>query len=69
MSELITKANIARPDDFYAELIGLHEGRSKEDSDALNARLILLLANHIGDMGILRQAMKAAAKTVQAGND
>jgi hypothetical protein len=69
MSELITKANIARPDDFYAELIGLHEGRSKEDSDALNARLILLLANHIGNMGILRQAMKAAAKTVQAGND
>ena len=63
MSELITKGNIARSDDFYAELIGLHEGRTKEQSDALNARLILLLANHIGDIEVLRQAMKAAAQT------
>ena len=67
MSELITKANIARPDDFYAELIGLPDGRTKEDSDALNARLILLLANHIGDIDVLRQAMKAAAKSGHDG--
>ena len=62
MSELITATNIASPDDFYAELLGLHEGKSKAESDALNARLILLLANHIGDMAVLRQAMKAAAQ-------
>ena len=60
MSTLITAPNIEKPDDFYAELIGLHEGLSKEQSDALNARLILLLANHIGDRDILREAMKAA---------
>ena len=63
MGELNTRPNIAGADDFYAELIGLHEGRSKEESDALNARLILLLANHIGDMDVLRQAMRAAART------
>ena len=63
MGELNTRPNIAGADDFYAELIGLHEGRTKEESDALNARLILLLANHIGDMDVLRQAMRAAART------
>ena len=62
MSGLKTSANIAGPDDFYEELLALHEGRSKEQSDAVNARLILLLANHIGDREVLRQAMAAAAK-------
>lgn len=61
MSTLDTTANIPRPDDFYAELLALHEGRSKQQSDAINARLILLLANHIGDRDVLRQAMEAAA--------
>lgn len=61
MGKLVTGANIAGPDDFYAELIGLHEGLSKAESDALNARLILVLANHVGDMDVLRQAMRAAA--------
>lgn len=49
MATLITTANIDRPDDFYAELLAAHEGLSTAESDALNARLILLLANHIGD--------------------
>lgn len=62
MSGLKTSANIAGPDDFYEELLALHEGRSKEQSDAVNARLILLLANHIGDRDVLRQAMAAASK-------
>ena len=62
MAELITQPNIDRPDDFYAELIGLHEGLAREESDALNARLILLLANHIGDREVLRQAMRAARR-------
>lgn len=61
MSQLDTTANIPRPDDFYAELLALHDGRSKEQSDAINARLVLLLANHIGDRDVLRQAMEAAA--------
>ncbi len=53
-------ANIPDPDSFYNELIQAHEGLSKEQSDALNARLILTLANHIGDRGILTAALEAA---------
>jgi len=60
MSRLVTTPNIPSPDDFYAELLALHEGRKKEESDAINARLILLLANHIGDRSILREAFEAA---------
>ena len=61
MSDLILTPNIQGVDDFYAELIATHEGLSKEDSDALNARLVLVLANHIGDRAVLSDAMKAAA--------
>lgn len=57
---LITTPNIVDPDGFYEELLRLHQGRSKEESDALNARLILLLANHIGDRRTLREAFEAA---------
>lgn len=60
MSALTTKANINGPDEFYAELIAAHEGLSKPQSDALNARLILLLANHIGDREVLSEALRAA---------
>jgi len=55
---LNTAANIAAPDDFYAA----HEGLSKAESDAFNARLILLLANHIGDRAVLTEALAAAAR-------
>ncbi len=61
MSELNLTPNIAGADDFYAELLSIHEGRSKEESDAINARLILLLANHVGDRAILTDAMQKAA--------
>lgn len=47
-------------DDFYEALIDAHHGLSDEQSEALNARLILLLANHIGDLRVLRQALAAA---------
>lgn len=60
MAGLITRPNIDKPDDFYAELLALHEGRSHEDSEAVNARLILLLANHVGDREVLREALAAA---------
>lgn len=61
--KLNTDPNIAHPDDFYEALIELHRDLSEEESRQLNARLILLLANHIGDMDILGEAMKAAAAT------
>lgn len=60
MAKLITRPNIPSPDDFYAELLALHDGCSKQESDAINARLILLLANHIGDRDVLREAFLAA---------
>ena len=62
MSDQFTLSpNIDGADDFYAELLAVHEGLSKEDSDALNARLILVLANQIGNRAILTQALAAAA--------
>ncbi len=63
MSALNTKPNIAKADDFYAALIALHEGRSKPESDAINARLIFILANQIGDGAVLREALVAAAES------
>ena len=47
-------------DDFYEALIDAHNGLNDEQSEALNARLILLLANHIGDLRVLREALAAA---------
>lgn len=47
-------------DDFYEALIDMHQGLSDEESERVNARLILLLANHIGDIGVLRDAMRLA---------
>jgi len=60
MTDLNTKANLSAPDDFYANLIAAHDGLSEDGSLALNARLILVLANHIGDSGVLRQALDLA---------
>ncbi len=62
MTALNTQPNIARPDDFYAELLAAHEGLSKAESDAFNARLILVLANQIGDHATLLAALEAAKK-------
>jgi hypothetical protein len=58
--KLNTEPNIARPDDFYQDLIDLHRDLSEEQSRQLNARLILLLANHIGDMDVLSEALREA---------
>lgn len=61
MSELNLTPNIDGADDFYAELLATHDGLSNEDSGALNARLVLVLANHIGDRAVLSGALRAAA--------
>lgn len=57
---LVTTPNLDAPDDFYQALIEAHQGLSSADSQALNARLILLLANHIGSLAVLREALAAA---------
>jgi hypothetical protein len=59
-AKLNDKPNIETPDAFYAELIALHRGLSEEQSRLVNAKLILLLANQVGDIGVLRAAMAAA---------
>ena len=60
MSTLITAPNMPNPDDFYEALIDMHRDLDEAQSQAVNARLILLLANHIGDMQVLREAMTHA---------
>ncbi len=62
MAELTLTPNLDRPDDFYAALIATHDGLSDDESAALNARLILILANQIGDTEVLAAALQAAAK-------
>jgi hypothetical protein len=57
---LITTPNLSSPDDFYEALIEAHRDLSDEQSHALNARLVLLLANHVGDLDVLREALQAA---------
>jgi hypothetical protein len=53
-----------RGDDFYESLINTHHGLSDEASRALNARLVVLLANHIGDLAVISQALAAARASV-----
>ncbi|MCU0937896.1 MAG: DUF2783 domain-containing protein [Burkholderiaceae bacterium] len=47
-------------DDFYQLLIDMHRDLSDEESALVNAKLILLLANHVGDIAVLREAMSLA---------
>ncbi len=62
---LITAANLAAPDDFYEALIEAHRGLTEAESHRMNARLVLLLANHVGDMAVLREALAAAQKILE----
>lgn len=74
MTQLNTQANFGIPgttplhaftpgDDFYEMLIQAHLGLNDEQSQLLNARLILLLSNHIGDLQVLKEALDAARKS------
>ena len=58
--KLITDPHLSAPDDFYEALIDAHRELSPAQSHALNARLVLLLANHIGALEVLKQALAAA---------
>ena len=57
---LITDAHLDSPDDFYEALIAAHDGLDEAESHALNARLVLLLANHVGSLDVLHEALAAA---------
>jgi hypothetical protein len=60
--DLITAPHLGAPDDFYEALIDTHRDLSVAQSHALNARLVLLLANHVGDQAVLLQALAAARR-------
>ncbi len=60
MTQLNTAPNFEKADDFYATLLAAHEGLEEAEMHALNARLILILANHIGDQSVLEAAIGAA---------
>ena len=61
--KLVTTQNLPDVDGVYEKLIELHEGRSEDDSMRVNARLILLLINHIGDREVALEAMHLAGAT------
>jgi len=60
MATLNIEPNLAQFDDFYESLIDMHRELDIAQSQMVNAKLILLLANHIGDLNVLREAMAHA---------
>jgi hypothetical protein len=62
--KLKLEPNIAAPDDFYQALIDIHRDLDEEQSRLVNAKLILLLANHVGDMQVLREALHLAREEI-----
>ena len=58
-----TTLNFQDADTFYEHLLDAHAGLSREQSDLLNARLILLLANQVGDTRVLQECLLAARET------
>lgn len=57
-----THLNLPDADGFYEQLLDAHAGLSKEQSDLVNARLILLLANQVGDAKALQECIEAARR-------
>jgi len=55
-----TELNLQDSDTFYEQLLNAHEGLSAEQSEQLNLRLILLLANQVGDAAVLRDCIDSA---------
>ena len=55
--------NLSQPDDIYNAIVDAHKGLSDEEGRVFDARLILLLVNHIGDEAVIREALKEAAAT------
>ncbi len=67
--KLITAPHLSAPDDFYEALIDAHRELSPPQSHALNARLVLLLANHIGALEVLKEALAAARDSATPTQD
>ena len=65
---LSTKSNFADPDAAYRLIVEAHRGLSDVQSADLDAALVLILANHIGDLGVLREAIALAQRRMVAGD-
>ena len=65
IDKLRTELGVANPDDFYARIIDLHEGLKPEQSHKINAKVILLLANHIGDTEVLNEVLDYISEDVK----
>jgi hypothetical protein len=59
---LVTRSNFERPDDAFRAIVEAHRGLSEEASADLDAALVLILANHIGDIDVLREAIELARR-------
>jgi len=59
---LSTRSNFATPDDAFGAIVDAHRGLSEQQSADVNAALVLILANHIGDIGVLREAITLARR-------
>ena len=62
MSGLRTDLNLTRPDDVYNAILDAHEGLTPTQSEAMNAALVLLLANQVGDEAVIAEALAAARR-------
>jgi hypothetical protein len=60
-----TELNFQDADTFYEQLLNAHEGLSAEQSEQLNMRLILLLANQVGDAAVLRDCIETASEVAK----
>jgi Protein of unknown function (DUF2783) len=61
---LSTSSNFAKPDDAFRVVVEAHRGLSDAQSADLDAALVLILANHIGDIAVLREAITLAKRRV-----
>jgi hypothetical protein len=59
---LSTRSNFAKPDDAFRAVVEAHRGLNDEQSADLDAALVLILANHIGDLEVLREAIELAKR-------
>ncbi|RXH42461.1 DUF2783 domain-containing protein [Bradyrhizobium zhanjiangense] len=64
---LSTKSNFARPDDAFRAIVEAHRGLTEEQSADFDAALVLILANHIGDIDVLREAIGLAKRRMIDG--
>jgi hypothetical protein len=63
MTKLVTESRFPNPDAAYEALVDAHRGLGERQSAELDARLVLILANHIGDLDVLKAAIALAKKT------